>query len=295
MAKPTTGAPSSVAKVRCSAIASVTEPSWSRRTLRPRGSVIMVAASSATVCLPASVRIACSRPAISPRPPARSTLVALSCLLTSPAVMPKASSRSGSSAMRISRSAAADALDLRHALHALQRAHDGVVDEPGQLLGRHAGGAGRIGDDRQALDLEPLHDRLVDGARQVAADARNGILHVVEGAVLVHLQPQLHHRHRGALGHGRGLVLDAVDAGDRVLDLLGDLRLELGRGRARLIDAHLHDRHVDVGKARDGQLAEAHVAERDQHHEQHQRRHRMADRPSRDIPVHAGPRFAKFA
>ena len=32
---------------------------------------------------------------------------------------------------------AADALDLRDALHALQRAHDGVVDEPRQLLGRH--------------------------------------------------------------------------------------------------------------------------------------------------------------
>ena len=53
---------------------------------------------------------------------------------------------------------------------------------------------------------------------------------------------------RRALGDGRGLVPDAVDAGDRVLDLLGDLHLELGRRGARLVDAHLHDRHVDVGK-----------------------------------------------
>ena len=104
MAKATTGQPFSAANVRGSAMASVTVPSWSRRTLRPLGSAIMVAARSSTVCLPASVRMACSRPPISPRPPARSTLVARSWRLTSPAVMPKASSRSGSSAMRISRS-----------------------------------------------------------------------------------------------------------------------------------------------------------------------------------------------
>jgi hypothetical protein len=88
MAKATTEAPLRAAKVRGSAVASVTVPSWSSRTLRPRGSTIMVAARSSTDCLPASVRIACSRPPISPRPPARSTLVARSCRLTSPAVMP---------------------------------------------------------------------------------------------------------------------------------------------------------------------------------------------------------------
>ena len=119
----------------------VTVPSWSRRTLRPLGSAIVVAARSSTVCLPASVRIACSRPPISPRPPARSTLVARSCRLTSPAVMPKASSRSGSSATRISRSTPPMRSICDDALHALQRAHDDVVDEPGQLLRRHAGRA----------------------------------------------------------------------------------------------------------------------------------------------------------
>ena len=87
MANATTGRPSRVANVRCSAMESVTEPSWSRRTLRPLGSAIMVPARSSTVRLPASVRMACSRPAISPRPPARSTLVARSWRFTSPAVM----------------------------------------------------------------------------------------------------------------------------------------------------------------------------------------------------------------
>ena len=75
---------------------------------------------------------------------------------------------------------AADALDLRHALHALQGAHDRVVDEPGELLRRHARRACRVGDDRQALDLDARDDRLIDGARQLGADARDRILHVVE-------------------------------------------------------------------------------------------------------------------
>ena len=48
---------------------------------------------------------------------------------------------------------AADALDLRDALHALQHAHHGVVDEPRQLLGRHARRPRRVGHDRQAFDL----------------------------------------------------------------------------------------------------------------------------------------------
>ncbi len=252
----------------------------------PRGSVIMVAARSSTVCLPASVRIACSRPPISPRPPARSTLRRPQL-----PVHVAGGDAEGEQPVGIERDAdlavdAADALDLRHALHALQRAHDRVVDEPGQLLGRHARRARRIGHDRQALDLDARDDRLFDGARQLGADARDGILHVVERAVLVDLQPELDGRDRRAFGDRRGLVLDAVDAGDGILDLLGDLHLELGRRRARLVDAHLHDRHVDVGKARDRQLAEAHVAERHQHHEQHQRRHRLADRPGRDVPVH---------
>ena len=81
---------------------------------------------------------------------------------------------------------AVDAADARHcadALHALQRARHGVVDEPGQLLGRHARRRGRVGDDRQAFDVDAVDDRLVDGARQVGADVRDRVLDVVERAV----------------------------------------------------------------------------------------------------------------
>ena len=286
MAKATTGAPSRAAKVRGSAVASVTEPSWSRRTLRPRGSDdrgggevfhrLLAGQRADRLLAPADLAAAAGQVDVGgPELP----------------VDVAGGDAEGEQPVGIERDAdlaldAAEALDLRDALHALQRAHHGVVDEPGQLLGRHARRACRVGDDRQALDLDARDDRLVDGARQLGADARDGVLHVVERAVLVDLQAELDGGDRRAFGDRRGLVLDAVDAGDGVLDLLGDLHLELGRRGARLVDAHLHDRHVDVGKARDRQLAEADVAERHQHHEQHQRRHRLADRPGRDVPVH---------
>ena len=103
--KVTTGSPLRRANERCSLASSMTWPrsrqadlaaagqarSWSRRAPR-------------RVRAPASVRIACSWPPTSPRPPPRSTLVARTWRLTSAAVMPSASSRSGSSRTRISRS-----------------------------------------------------------------------------------------------------------------------------------------------------------------------------------------------
>ena len=57
---------------------------------------------------------------------------------------------------------AAEALDLADASNALQVTRDRVVDEPGKLLGRHAGRASRVGDDRQALDVDAADHRLVD-------------------------------------------------------------------------------------------------------------------------------------
>ena len=135
--------------------------------------------------------------------------------------------------LRIERNAdlavdAAEALDLADAVDALQIARDRVVDEPGQLLDRHARRRRRVGDDRQALDVDAADDRLVDGARQVGADLGDLVLHVVERAVDVdRADVELQDGRGRAVGDGRNDVPDAVEARDGVLDLLRHLRFEL--------------------------------------------------------------------
>ena len=123
---------------------------------------------------------------------------------------------------------AAEALHLADAADALEVARHGVVDEPGELLDRHHGRRGRVGDDRKALDIDAADDRFVDGARQVAADLGDLVLHVVERAVDVdRADVELDDGRRRAVGDRRDDMPDAVEAGDGVLDLLRNLRLEL--------------------------------------------------------------------
>ena len=69
-------------------------------------------------------------------------------------------------------------------------------------------------------------------------------------------------------------------------DLLDDLRLDFGRGGARLIDRDLDQRKGDVRAQVDGQADEGDHAHEEQHHEQHHRRHRVPDRPRRNVLDH---------
>ena len=112
----------------------------------------------------------------------------------------------------------ADQFDAADAAHALQRADDDILDEPGELLRRLARRDRRVGEDRQAGDVDALNHRLVDAARQVGAHARHRVLDVVERAVGIGLQPERDRRGGDAVGDRRGDVVDALDAGDRVFD-----------------------------------------------------------------------------
>ena len=182
---------------------------------------------------------------------------------------------------------AAEPLHLADAVDALQIAGDRIVDEPGQLLDRKPGRRGGVGDDRQALDVDAADDRLVDGARQIAADLGDLVLHVVERAVDVdRADGELDHGRGRSVGGGRNDVPDAVDAGDGVLDFLCHLRFEFRRRGARLGDEHLNDRDIDVRKAGDRHRPEADEAENHQDRERHRRRYGPADRPGRDVEPH---------
>ena len=167
--------------------------------------------------------------------------------LTSPAVMPSASSRSGSRATRISRSTPPMRSTWATPLTPCSARTTMSSTNQDSCSGVIAGRARGIGEDRQAFDLEALDDRLVDGARQIGADAGDGVLDVVERAIVLVSRRNSIMVTRAAVGDRRGDVLDAVDAGDGVLDLLGHLRFRARRApRPSWVDAHLDDRHVDV-------------------------------------------------
>ena len=68
--------------------------------------------------------------------------------------------------------------------------------------------------------------------------------------------------------------------------LLRDLRLELGRRRARLVDVTCTIGTSMLGKRVIGSCWKLRQPEHHQHHEQHERRHRLPDRPGGDVPIH---------
>src|SRR5271165_1357265 len=175
---------------------------------------------------------------------------------------------------------AAGALDLADATNALQVARDRIVDEPRQLLDAEARRRSGVSDDRQALDVDAVDDRLVDGARQIAANLGDLILHVVERAIDVdRADVELHDGRRRAVGDGRNKMPDAVEARDGVIDLFRHLLFELRRRCARLGDQHLYDRDVDIGKAGNRHRPKADEAEDGEDREGHHRGDGAADRP----------------
>ena len=137
--------------------------------------------------------------------------------------------------------------------------------------------------DRLVLGVDARHLRLEDAVGQVAADLRDRVPHVVDGAVGRRAELELDEGRAVALGDGAVDLVDAVDAADRGFDPLGDLGLHLVRCRARLADADDRRREVDVGV-----VVHLHPRERDQageHQadEQDDRDDRVADAPGRDV------------
>ncbi|GCC46365.1 hypothetical protein chiPu_0030388, partial [Chiloscyllium punctatum] len=66
------------------------------------------------------------------------------------------------------------------------------------------------------------------------------------------LQRELDGGHRQAVGDRGGDVAHALDAGDAVLDRLGDLRLKFRGGGAELRDRDRDHRNVGAGQSRHG-------------------------------------------
>ena len=162
---------------------------------------------------------------------------------------------------------------------ALQLALHDVVNEVGDLFKGQRRGRDREGHDRLTLDVELGHIGGVDIGGQIGLDGVNGVLDVLQRLGGGHVHAKLDHRHRDAAGHVGLDVLDPVDAGHGVFDLLGDLGFHLGRGRTGLADRNEDEGHVDIRKAGDRQGVEALPADDEEDDEGQKGRYGIADGP----------------
>ncbi len=101
-------------------------------------------------------------------------------------------------------------------------------------------------DDRLRVGLDLRDDRIVGGLRQQRAHARDAVAHVVRRGVDVPLEQELDRDLRDLLARDRLDRAHALDAGERVLERLRDLRLHHLRARALVHGAHRDHRRVDL-------------------------------------------------
>jgi hypothetical protein len=160
---------------------------------------------------------------------------------------------------------------------------DVVVDEPGELLQRHVAGLDR--EDRELLpEIEPVDLRLQNAFREIAANLRDRVAHIVGGAVDGRSYRELDECIRDAFANRAVDLVYAVDAAHRSFDALRHLRLKLGRGGARLRDVDRYRRKFDVRIAVHVHSHEAHHACDQKRDKQYDRGDRIADGPGGDVP-----------
>ena len=124
--------------------------------------------------------------------------------------------------------ALAEQAHLGDAARGLQLILDVAVGVVGDLERRVAvAGEGEI-EDRLGVGLPLLDDRLVDLVGQPSAHAPDAVAHVGRGVVGFAVELEAHGDLARFLPADRGDEIDALDAGERVLEHLGDLGLDDG-------------------------------------------------------------------
>ena len=168
-------------------------------------------------------------------------------------------------------------VDRRHARHAQQPLGNGIVNEPRQFGHGHVIGADReIGDGIGiGLGLEDL--RFENAVGQFAARGVDLVLHLADRTVDVGADSKGDDGLAGAFRRGRADRVDPRDRADRGFDLLGDLLLDLGRRRARLVDHYDHGGEFDVGVVLHLHVGEGQKAGQRQADKQHDRHDRVAN------------------
>ena len=169
--------------------------------------------------------------------------------MTCAAVIPCALSAAGSSITRMFAVDPADALDGGDARLAEQPLGDVVVDVPAELLERHVRVCAPMYEIGLVLGVDARDLRLEDSLGKVAADLRDGVADVVDGAIGRGAELELDEGGAVALDHRADISSTPLIPRIADLDPLRDLRLELVRRGAGL-------RHVTTaaGKSMSGAL-----------------------------------------
>jgi hypothetical protein len=282
ISKPTTGLPLSSAAERCSATVSLTVATWSRRSAGRRKArcpspPVRRPTARWRWCAPI---VRCRR---CRRPPEASCWICRNWREMSAAVALSASRRAGSSSTRTSRVTPPTRATAPTPRTLSMRLADRVVDEPRQRLVVHPARRHGIGQDRRAGQVDLADHRVLQVARQVGADARDGIAHVVDRLLRRLFQAEFDGDDGRAVLHLGVDVLDALQRGHRILDLARHLGFHLRRRRAGQAGGDGDGRQVDVHELLDLHGLEGHQAGQRQQDEQQDGRNRIADRPGRNV------------
>ena len=134
---------------------------------------------------------------------------------------------------------------LGHAIQGRELVLDVAVGVVGDLQSRMV--LAREGEkhDGLGISLAFLDDRLVDLLRQVPPHAADPVADVRRGVVRVAVELERHRDLARFLSADRSDEVDALDAGEQILEHLGDLRLDDRRARAGIVGLHGDDRRVD--------------------------------------------------
>ena len=132
-------------------------------------------------------------------------------------------------------------------------------------------------DDRVGVGVGLADDRLVDVGRQLPARAADGVAHVVGGVLDVAVERELDIDRGAPVAAGRVDDIDAVDAGELVLDDARDLGFDHLRRGAGIGGVDRDDGPVDVRQFAQRQPREGDGAEGDDDEREHRRQHGAAD------------------
>ena len=180
--------------------------------------------------------------------------------------------------MRMEYSPLAEQAHLGNAGNGLELILDVAVGVVGDLeRGVPVAGKGEM-QDRLGVGLDLLDDRLLDLVGQAPAHAPDPVAHIGRGIIRIAVELEADGDLARFLAADRGDVVDALDAGERVFQHLGDLGLDDRGARAGIGRLDGDHRRVDGRVFAHAQAVVGDEADEHQHEAQHRGEDRALDR-----------------